>query len=185
MRILALFLALLLACCSRPSWHMTDITDGMPKLAFHMTANGKPVTADDFKGKVVALYFGYTHCPDVCPATLTKLNQALKALGPRARSVQPLFITLDPTRDTAAVMMRYLKAFDARIVGLRGDGDETQAAARAFHVNYRARSIGGGQYAIDHSSYVYVINPKGEFVTLLAPDSPGHSIAAEITKLVR
>jgi protein SCO1/2 len=95
-----------------------------------------------------------------------------------------LFITVDPARDSAAVMKRYMKAFDSRIQGLRGDPDAIEAAAKSFHVYYRARSVGGGEYAIDHSSYVYVHNPKGQFVELLAPDVPGHKIAEDIRKLI-
>ncbi|HEY3779388.1 MAG TPA: SCO family protein [Rhizomicrobium sp.] len=148
------------------------------------TLDGRTVTNLDYRGKWLLVYFGYTSCPDVCPATLTELGQALKELGPAAKRVQALFITVDPMRDTAPVLRRYLKAFDPRIVGLRGDGDATEAAAKSFHVYYRARSIGGGQYAIDHSSYIYVFDQKGQFVQLLAPDSPGHRIAEDIKRLV-
>ncbi|HYJ35624.1 MAG TPA: SCO family protein, partial [Rhizomicrobium sp.] len=102
MRIAALLLALLLAGCSKPGWHMTDISGGMPKLDFQMTADGKPVTAQDFRGKVVALYFGYTHCPDVCPATLANLTEMLGKVG--SPDVRVLFVTVDPGRDTDSVM---------------------------------------------------------------------------------
>ena len=149
------------------------------------TLGGRDVTMADYRGKWLLIYFGYTYCPDVCPATLTELGQALKDLGPKAARVQALFITVDPVRDTAPVMARYLKAFDPRIAGLRGDGDETQAAAKSFHVYYRVRGIGDGEYAIDHSSYIYVMNPQGKFVALLAPDSPGHKIAEDVKRLVR
>lgn len=153
---------------------------------FELSApNGRTVTMANYRGKWLLVYFGYTSCPDVCPATLTEMTQALKELGPKAQRVQALFITVDPVRDTAPVLAKYLKAFDPRIVGLRGDGDETQAAARSFHVYYRARSIGNGQYAIDHSSYIYVFDPKGRFVQLLAPDAPGHRIAEDVKKLIR
>jgi protein SCO1/2 len=149
------------------------------------TLDGRSVTKSDYRGKWLLVYFGYTSCPDVCPATLTELGQALKELGPAAKRVQAIFITVDPVRDTAPVLKRYLKAFDPRIVGLRGDGDATEAAAKSFHVYYRARSFGHGQYTVDHSSYVYVLDPKGRFVQLLAPDSPGHRIAEDVKKLVR
>jgi len=139
----------------------------------------------DFRGKWLLIYFGYTFCPDVCPATLTELGGALNALGPRASRVQALFITLDPTRDKAPILARYLKAFDSRIVGLRGDPEETEDAAKSFHVYYRARSIGHGEYALDHSSYVYVFDPQGQFVQLLAPDAPGHKIAEDVKRLIR
>lgn len=148
------------------------------------TLDGHDVTMADYHGKWLLIYFGYTFCPDVCPATLTELGQALKELGPRAAHVQALFITVDPVRDKPVVMARYLKAFDPRIIGLRGDGDETQAAAKNFHVYYRARTLGGGEYAVDHSSYIYVFDPHGKFVALLAPDAPGHKIADDVKRLV-
>jgi len=100
-----IFAMLLLFGCSRPGWHMTDISGGMPKLDFQMTADGKPVTAQDYRGKVVALYFGYTHCPDVCPTTMANLtDMAAKVANPDLRI---LFVTVDPERDTDAVMADY------------------------------------------------------------------------------
>jgi protein SCO1/2 len=167
-----------------PAWAATSgpPIDGRFALT---TLDGRDVTMADYRGKWLLIYFGYTFCPDVCPATLTELGQALKELGPRAGRVQALFITVDPVRDSARAMARYLKAFDPRITGLRGDADAIEAAAKSFHVYYRARRIGGGEYAIDHSSYIYVMNPQGRFVALLAPDAPGHKIAEDVKKLVR
>src|SRR5437016_1283070 len=149
------------------------------------TLSGREVTTNSYRGKWLLIYFGYTFCPDVCPATLTELGEALKALGPRANRVQALFVTLDPVRDTVPVMTRYLKAFDPRIQGLRGDAEETENAAKSFHVYYRPRSVGHGEYAIDHSSYIYVFDPQGHFVRLLAPDAPGHKIAEDLKSLIR
>src|SRR4051794_14674648 len=96
-------------------------------------ADGKPVTDAQFRGKWMLVYFGYTNCPDVCPTVLNEIGVALNELGPRASKVQPIFITIDPARDKAAVMKKYMSSFDPRILGLRGDGDETEAAAKAFH----------------------------------------------------
>jgi len=160
----------------------------LPAIAgqFHLsTLNGREVTLTDYRGKWLLVYFGYTFCPDICPTVLTEIGAALKELGGRAGRVQALFITVDPTRDTRSVMARYLKAFDPRIQGLRGDPDAIEEAAKSFHVYYRARSVGGGEYAIDHSSYVYVLDPEGKFVELLAPDVPGHRIAEDVRKLIR
>ncbi|MGH6888941.1 MAG: SCO family protein [Rhizomicrobium sp.] len=184
MRITALaFAAALVAfVSSAEAFASPPVIDGQFALD---TLDGRSVTKADYRGKWLLVYFGYTSCPDVCPATLTELGEALKELGPAAKRVQALFVTVDPVRDTVPVLRRYLKAFDPRIAGLRGDGDATEAAAKSFHVYYRARSIGNGQYAIDHSSYIYVFNPKGRFVQLLAPDSPGHRIADDVKKLVR
>jgi len=156
--------------------------DGQLDLA---TLNGREVTLADFRGKWLLIYFGYTFCPDVCPTVLTELGGALKELGPKADRVQTLFVTVDPVRDSAAVMSRYLKAFDPRIEGLRGDPDAIEATAKSFHVYYRARSLGHGEYAIDHSSYVYVMDPHGRFVELLAADVPGHRIAQDVRRLIR
>ena len=149
------------------------------------TLSGRNVTMADYRGKWLLIYFGYTFCPDVCPATLTDLGEALKALGPRATRVHALFITLDPRRDKVPVLARYVKAFDSRIEALRGDDEETENAAKSFHVYYRARSVGHGEYAIDHSSYIYLFDPQGHFVQLLAPDAPGHKIAEDLKRLIR
>lgn len=149
------------------------------------TVGGRDVTLADYKGKWLLIYFGYTFCPDVCPTVLTEIGGALKELGPKSKNVQALFITVDPVRDSASVMAKYLKAFDPRIVGLRGDPDAIEQAAKSFHVYYRARSVGGGEYAIDHSSYIYVMNPRGQFVELLAADVPGHKIAEDVRRLIR
>lgn len=149
-----------------------------------VTLDGREVTLADYRGKWVLIYFGYTSCPDVCPTTLTELGGALRKLGPKANRVQALFITVDPVKDKRDVMARYLKAFDPRIAGLRGDPDDIESAAKSFHVYYRARSLGGGEYAIDHSSFIYVIDPRGRFVQLLAPDSPGHKIAQDLQRLI-
>lgn len=160
--------------------------DAAPNWQFQLTnLSGRDVTMGDYRGKWLLVYFGYTFCPDVCPATLTELGDALRALGPRAAQVRALFITVDPTRDKTPVLARYMKAFDPRIEALRGDPEETQDAAASFHVYYRLRSIGRGEYAIDHSSYIYVFDPHGNFVQLLAPDAPGHTIADNLKKMIR
>jgi protein SCO1/2 len=145
--------------------------------------DGQNVTDTDYRGKWLLVYFGYTFCPDVCPTTLSDVSSALDQLGPRADRFQPIFITLDPARDSAKVMSDYLKAFSPRFIGLRGDGPATAQTAENFHVYYQLRGIGNGQYTVDHSSYVYVIDPKGNFVELLSPDVPGHSMAAALRKL--
>ena len=131
MRILALFLALLLAGCSKPSWHMTDITGGMPRLSFHLSENEKQVTAQDFGGKVVALYFGYTHCPDICPATLANLTDVAKRAGP---DFQILFITVDPSRDTRDVLNEYAHAFTPQMDGLYGTANPATWSETAAYV---------------------------------------------------
>jgi protein SCO1/2 len=149
------------------------------------TLDGHNVTQQSFRGKWQLIYFGYTFCPDVCPTELSEESDALRSLGPLASRIQPIFITVDPARDTAKTMAAYLKAFDPRILGLRGDPEETEAAAKQYHVYYRARALGNGEYAIDHSSYLYVLNPKGEFVQILAGNMPGHGLSDALRKLVK
>jgi protein SCO1 len=146
--------------------------------------DGRAVTNETFRGKWVVIYFGYTYCPDVCPTTLASMAQALKKLGPAADKVQPVFITVDPERDTPEIIGEYVKFFDPRFVGLVGSPQQTAAAAHDFHVYYAVRQLGNNEYVIDHSSYIYVVDPKGAFVRLLSGDLPGHELAAELTKLM-
>jgi protein SCO1/2 len=159
-----------------------------PQIGGHFeltTTDGHDVTEQDYRGKWLLVYFGYTYCPDVCPTVLNEMGTALDELGPRAKHIQPIFISIDPTRDSQKVMAKYLKSFDPRIVGLRGDGDATEEAAKAFHVYYRARTVGHGEYVMDHSAFIYVLNPKGKFVQLLSADVPGHRLAEVLKKLVK
>jgi len=149
------------------------------------TLDGRTVTEVDYRGKWLLIYFGFTYCPDVCPTELNEMGTALSELGPLAAKIQPIFITVDPSRDKPKVLTEYLKSFDPRIVGLYGDGDQTEAAAKEFHVYYRLRSLGNGQYTVDHSGFLYVLDPKGKFVKLLTADLPGHQMAAELRKAIR
>jgi protein SCO1/2 len=147
--------------------------------------DGQTVTDANFRGKWLLAYFGYTNCPDVCPTVLNEIGVALTQLGPIAAKVQPIFVTIDPARDKTPVMKKYLSAFDPRITGLRGDGEETEAAAKAFHVYYRPVSLGNRQYTMDHSGFLYLFDPKGKFVSLLTGNLPGHDIAQALRKQIR
>jgi len=147
------------------------------------TLDGKEVSDTDYRGKFLLIYFGYTFCPDVCPTTLVQIGQALSELGGKAKDFQPIFITLDPARDKQPVMADYMKAFDPRIIGLRGDPMDIEEAAKSFHVYYRPRALGNGEYTVDHSSYIYVVDPKGKFVKLLSGDLPGHPLSEDLRKL--
>jgi protein SCO1/2 len=146
--------------------------------------DGRAVTDEAFRGKWLVIYFGYTSCPDVCPTTLASVALALKNLGPAADKVQPIFITLDPERDTPEIIGEYVKFFDPRFVGLVGSPQQIAAAARDFHVYYVARQLGNNEYVIDHSSYLYVVDPKGAFVRLLSGDLPGHELSTQLAKLI-
>jgi len=147
--------------------------------------DGKAVSDADYRGKWLLIYFGYTFCPDVCPTTLTQIGAALKDLGSTADKFQPIFITLDPARDKQPVMAEYMKSFDPRIVALRGDPMDIEEAAKSYHVYYRPRALGNGQYTVDHSSYIYVIDPTGKFKELLTGDLPGHPLSEDLKKLVK
>jgi protein SCO1 len=149
-----------------------------------MTSDGGTVTDRSFPGKWLLVYFGYTFCPDACPTALNALGTALDELGPLAAGVQPIFITVDPERDTPQVVADYVKAFDSRIVGLSGVPEQIAAAAKEFRVYYKVRSLGNDEYAIDHSSFIYVIDPEGRVVELLAGNLPGHSMADELHRLM-
>ncbi|HUY69214.1 MAG TPA: SCO family protein, partial [Alphaproteobacteria bacterium] len=134
----AFALIALLAGCDNGHWHSMNIEGSSPPLAFHMTraADGKPVTAADYRGKVVMLYFGYTFCPDACPMTLTNIGRILDRLGPLAKNIRVLFVTVDPNRDTLPVLKAYMKHFVPQIAGLRGTPDQIAALARRYRVVY-------------------------------------------------
>lgn len=142
----------------------TDITGADFGQSFHLTDhNGQARTLDDFKGKAVALFFGYTHCPDVCPTTMADLKQAMKLLGPRADELQVLFVTLDPERDTQEVLAKFVPAFDARFIGLRGSVEETAATAKVFKIfSSKVQAEGRSGYTIDHSAGMYVFDKAGK-----------------------
>jgi len=178
MRLAALIFAMLaLLGCSKPGWHMTDISGGMPKLDFHMSANGQPATAADFRGKVVALYFGYTHCPDVCPTTLANLTEMLgKVASP---DVRVLFVTVDPERDTDAVLSDYAKAFSPQVVGLRGSPNALANLARTYRVAYEVKK--GPPYEVMHSNAVFFFDKDGR-ARLVTTDTTDTSAMAEDVK---
>jgi protein SCO1 len=149
------------------------------------TAAGRPVTEASFRGKWLLVYFGYTACPDACPTALSAMAAALIALGPLAANVQPLFITVDPKRDTPAVLENYVKTFDPRIIGLYGTAEQTGAVAKAFRVYYQVRQLGNGEYAIDHSAFVYVVDPDSRVVELLTGNLSGSAMAKALRDLMK
>ncbi|MGH6870956.1 MAG: SCO family protein [Rhizomicrobium sp.] len=163
-RALALLAVLLLAACSRGETRpgVTDITGAMPRLSFVMTRanDGAGATAADYRGKAVVLYFGYTNCPDECPATLANLTLALKALGPRAQNVRVLFVTVDPARDTLAALKAYVNAFAPQIDGLRGTPDEIDKLTRRYRVLYSVKPAPSGEEVM-HSDAVFLFDKIG------------------------
>jgi protein SCO1/2 len=146
--------------------------------------DGRQVTDANFRGKWLVVYFGYTSCPDVCPTVILRLGQALTSIGPAASQIQPIFISVDPARDTPEHLATYMASFDSRVIGLRGDAEQTRQAAKQFHVYYRTRRLDGGDYSVDHSSFLYVIDPQGNFSKLLADSLSSDQLAAEFRTLV-
>lgn len=124
--------------------------------------DGKPRTLADFKGKAVVIFFGYTHCPDVCPTTMSEMAAVMKQLGPDAEKVQVLFVTVDPERDTPALLKQYVPAFDPRFIALSGDLEATAKVAKEFRVFYqKVPGKEAGSYTIDHTAASYVFDPQG------------------------
>jgi protein SCO1 len=146
-------------------WHNIDVAGDVPPLAFAMTdaSTGKPVTAADFRGKLVMLYLGYTMCPDVCPLTLQNVGTILKKLGPKANDVRLLFVTVDPDRDTLPVLKRYTSVFAPQIVGLRGSADQLAQLARRYRLAYSVSPASKTHpYEVTHSSAIYVFDQDGQ-----------------------
>jgi protein SCO1/2 len=148
-------------------------------------SDGKLHRLVDFKGKVVALFFGYTHCPDVCPTAMSELNRALKLLGPRAKEVQVVFVTLDPERDTVDVLRRYVPYFNPDFIGLRGEVNVTKKLAQEFKVFYaRQASDSKTGYTIDHSSGVYVFDRNGDLRLFLNQGQTVKDVAHDLQLLL-
>lgn len=162
---LVAFLALVCTSCGRPTTEaVTDIAGVMPPLAFHMTrANDEAtVSAANYRGKVVILYFGYTHCPDECPTTLANLAAALRRLGRSAQGVRVLFVSVDPVRDTAPILKSYVQAFAPEIDGLRGSDNAVAALARRYRVIYAVTPASPGHpYTVMHSASTFFFDRKG------------------------
>lgn len=148
--------------------------------------DGHPVTDQTWRGKYMLVYFGYTYCPDVCPTTLSAVADALDKLGPKADRIQPLFITVDPKRDTPSVVKQYAAAFGPRFIGLTGSPEQIAAAAKAYRVYYAEHRTGPGpdDYSMDHSSVLYLMGPDGRFIQPVRADQAGPEIAAALAKLI-
>jgi protein SCO1/2 len=148
------------------------------------TTEGAAVTEQSYRGKWLAVYFGYTFCPDVCPTTLMELGGAFKVLGSRADAAQFIFVTVDPQRDKPAVLAEYLKSFDPRFVGLTGSPAQIAAAARSFNVFYERNETDDGSYTYDHSSFIYLVDPGGKLAKGLTSDRSSKQIAADLLGLM-
>jgi protein SCO1/2 len=162
---LAALAVLAVAACGPqgPKFQSSDITGSPFGREIALTDHtGKPRTLADFRGKAVVVFFGYTQCPDVCPTTLAALADAMKKLGTDADRVQVLFVTIDPERDTAELLSRYVPAFDPRFLGLRGEADATARTAKEFKVLYQKQpGKAAGSYSMDHSAGTFIFDPQG------------------------
>jgi len=146
--------------------------------------DGKPRSLSEFRGKVVVVNFGYTHCPDVCPTTLADFASALKRMGNDGKLVQLLFITVDPKRDTPELLRQYVPAFDPGFIGLRGDERTTETVAKAFHVYAKADPPKDGNYTVSHSAQSFVYDRNGKLRLVIGYGLPPEKIAADLKVLV-
>ena len=149
-------------------------------------ANGRTVTEADFRGRYMLVYFGYTYCPDVCPTTLNQVAEAMDKLGEEANRITPVFITVDPARDTPAVIKQYLAAFSPKLVGLTGSPEAIAKVAKEYRVYYAVHQIGGGaaDYTVDHSSILYLMGPDGRFIAPIPADDSGADMAAAVSRYI-
>ena len=182
--------ALLAACerpgAARPGFKATDVTGADYGKALALTDNtGRALTLADWSGKVVVLFFGFTQCPDVCPTTLATMADVMKRLGPDADRVQVLFVTLDPERDSPAVLAPYVTVFDPRFLALYGDKDAINTATREFKVFFQ--KVPGkteGTYSIDHTAASYVLDGQGLLRLYVRHQQTGEEIAADLKVLL-
>lgn len=173
------------ACDSGPKFKSTDISGVDYGRSLELTDhNGKQRRLEEFRGKAVVIFFGFTQCPDVCPTTLAEASAALKKLGPDASRVQVLFVTVDPERDTQDVLARYVTAFDPGFIGLYGDAAATQRTAKEFKVYYEKRKQGDG-YTVDHSAQTYVIDPQGRLRLFVRHDRIGSDLPDDLRTLLK
>ena len=186
---LAALLVLGLAACdgASPKFRSTDITGVDYGRSLELTDHtGKLRRLEDFRGKAVVVFFGFTHCPDVCPTTLADAAQAMRQLGPDADRVQVLFVSVDPERDTREALAKYVPAFDARFLGLRGDLEATRRATKEFKVYFEKRpGKTPDDYSVDHSAQSYVLDPQGRLRLFVRHDRLAEDLAPDLRVLLK
>jgi len=144
--------------------------------------NGKTFTDQDLKGRPFLVFFGFTHCPEVCPTTLFEVSEILRKLGPEADRVGALFVTVDPERDTAPVLKDYLSSFDPHLAGLTGDVADITAVAKAYRAYFKKVPLEGSDYTMDHTAIVYLMDKQGRFVSPFSLKRTADVSAAELRK---
>ena len=167
-----------------PKFALTDVTGASFGKKLDLTDhNGQRRTLADFKGKVVVVFFGFTHCPDACPTTMLELANVTRELGADAQRLQVLFITVDPERDTPAVLSQYVPSFHPTFLGLYGTSEETLAAAKEFKVYVQKQPQPGGSYSVDHSAGTFVLDTEGR-LRLFGQYNAGAKALAHDVKLL-
>ena len=186
--ITALLIALT-ACSPKPEFKNIDITGSTAfgKDFSLVDPDGKVRTLADFKGKAVVMFFGYTQCPDVCPTTLTEMQQAMALLGPQSDKVQVLFVTVDPERDTAAILKQYVPAFDPRFLGLRpADEPALERVAKDFKIYYKkVPGTSPGSYTMDHTAGSYAFDPEGRLRLYIKHAQGPETLAHDLKELLK
>lgn len=186
----ALACAALMGGCTpdRGHWQLTDVTGHLPDLAFTLTGDtGQRETAATFRGKTTLVYFGYTHCPDVCPETMARLMQVIQKLpAADAKQVRILFISVDPARDTPQALHAYVAAFDAQhIRGLTGTDSQVESLAKRYRVAYQMEKRDpNGSYEVTHSSAVYIFDRDGRARLLATSDASPDAIAHDLQRVI-
>ena len=146
--------------------------------------NGKPISDQDMKGKPYLVFFGFTHCPDVCPTTLFEMSEVLRALGPDANKIGALFVTVDPERDTPDKMKDYLSSFDPHLIGLTGDAAGVAAIEKDYRVYSKKVPLEGGDYTMDHTALIYLMNKDGHFVAPFNIKRKPEDAAADLRRYI-
>lgn len=185
--LLILGVAVSAGCQREEPWRLTVVDNKMPRLDFTLTRarDGNVVTSKDYRGQVVVLEFGYTHCPDVCPATLSSLTSALAQLGDQAKAVRVLFVTVDPNRDTLDLLNRYGSAFSPQIDGLRGTESQLEYLAHRYRVAYSVSpSKDPKEYQVMHSSIIFIFDGSGQIKLLSASPDNVNDLAHDLGQLV-
>jgi protein SCO1/2 len=187
MTLLSLAAVLLAACSSgKPRWNTSEVTGAMPDLQFTLTDdNGNTVHANTYSGKIKLLYFGYTHCPDVCPQTLAMIRGALDHLGDQADAVRVLFVSVDPSRDTPTVLKSYTQAFGPRFVGLTGNQAQLKALTSRYHASYSyQKPDANGAYAVNHIAQIYVFDRHGRIKLLMDRTDSSKAMTHDLKQLI-
>jgi len=179
--------ALALAACEKaPAFHSTDVSGSDLGTDLSLTDfNGQPRTLQDFKGKVLVVFFGFVQCPDVCPTALADLTQVKAQLGADADRLQVVFVTVDPERDTPEILREYVTQFDPSFLGLRGDADATARVAKSYRVFYaKVPGKEPGSYTMDHTAGIYIYDPQGRLRLFARHNSGVEALASDIKQLM-